>query len=227
MENLFFNTIPIFGLFWRLYATIATLYLILNNQQAHFNRKWSGCKVPRASRPLLLRGLATKPTGTRVYYNCIMIELNIPGTGLVQLEHLVSDVNGTLAIDGKLIEGVARSLGSLQDRLTIHLITADTFGRQAAIDQQLNLRAVRLKPGNEAEQKTAYVESLTAARVAAIGQGANDALMLRAARVGICVLSLEGAAAPTLLTADVVVPNILAALGLFENPLRLVATMRK
>jgi P-type E1-E2 ATPase len=156
-----------------------------------------------------------------------MIELNIPGSGLVQLEHLVCDVNGTLAVDGKLIEGVARSLGSLQDRLSIHLVTADTFGRQSIIDQQLNLRAVRLQPGSEAEQKSAYVEHLTAARVAAIGQGANDALMLRAACIGICVLSLEGAAAQTLAAADVVVPNILAALGLFENPLRLIATLRK
>ena len=146
---------------------------------------------------------------------------------MIQLEHLVCDVNGTLAMDGKLIEGVVRILGSLQDRLTIHLVTADTFGRQASIDHQLNLRAVRLMPGNEAEQKAAYVEHLTAARVAAIGQGANDALMLRAARIGICVLSLEGAAAPTLLAADIVVPNILAALGLFETPLRLVATLRK
>ncbi len=156
-----------------------------------------------------------------------MIELNIPGIGLIQLEHLVCDVNGTLAIDGKLIDGVARSLGILQDRLTVHLVTADTYGRQGIIDQQLNLRAVRLKPGNEARQKAEYVESLTAARVAAIGQGANDAQMLRAARIGICVLSLEGVAAETLAAADVIVPNIQTALGLLENPLRLVATMRK
>ena len=76
-----------------------------------------------------------------------MIELTIPGRGTVQLEHLVCDVNGTLAVDGKLIEGVAQALRGLRDRLTLHLVTADTHGKQAIIDQQLDLTAVRLSPG--------------------------------------------------------------------------------
>ncbi len=156
-----------------------------------------------------------------------MIEFNIPGKGLIRLEHLVCDVNGTLAVDGKLIEGVAQSLNNLRDRLSIHLITADTHGRQAVIDQQLNLQAVRLQPGNEASQKATYIEQLGASRVAAIGQGANDALMLRAAQIGICVLSMECVASETLTSADVIAPDILAALRLFEKPLRLVATLRK
>ena len=52
-----------------------------------------------------------------------MIELNIPGKGLIQLEHLVCDVNGTLAVDGQLIDGVANRLIELQDRMTVHLVT--------------------------------------------------------------------------------------------------------
>jgi soluble P-type ATPase len=92
-----------------------------------------------------------------------MIELNIPGRGRLQLEHLVCDVNGTLAVDGQLIEGLARPLRNLRDRLELHLITADTHGRQATIDQQLGLRAVRLHPGDEAGQKAEYVRHLGAA----------------------------------------------------------------
>ena len=61
----------------------------------------------------------------------------------------------------------------------------------------------------------------------AIGQGANDALMLQTAKVGVCVLSQEGTAVETLLSADLLVPNILNALELLEKPLRLVATLRK
>jgi soluble P-type ATPase len=156
-----------------------------------------------------------------------MIELNIPGRGLIQLEHLVCDVNGTLAIDGKLVEGVTRGLNHLRDRLNIHLVTADTYGRQSMIDQLLNLQSVRLQPGNEAGQKASYVQQLGAGGVVAIGQGANDALMLRAAQVGICVFSPEGVASETLVAADIVVPDIVAALTLLEKPLRLVATLRK
>ena len=94
-----------------------------------------------------------------------MIELNIPGRGTLQLEHLVSDVNGTLALDGQLLEGLPRLIHNLRDRLTIHLITADTHGRQLLIDQQLGLKAVRLSPGEEASQKAEYVRRLGAGGV--------------------------------------------------------------
>ena len=145
----------------------------------------------------------------------------------MQLQHLVMDVNGTLAIDGQLIEGIAERIALLRDRFTIHLLTADTHGRQAVLDQQLNLTAVRIQPGNEAEQKAEYVRNLGAENVAAIGQGTNDAAMLKEAALGICVISQEGAATETLLSADLVMPNITAALELLDKPLRIVASLRK
>ena len=156
-----------------------------------------------------------------------MIELSIPGRGSLRLQHLVTDVNGTLAIDGILIEGIARRIASIQDRLSVHLLTADTHGRQSAIDQQLNLSATRLSAGNEQEQKRSYVRHLGPECVVAIGQGANDAAMLKTAALGICVMSAEGTAVETLLAADVVAPGILAALDLLEKPIRLVATLRR
>jgi P-type E1-E2 ATPase len=160
-------------------------------------------------------------------YNKIVIELNIPGRGTIQLEHLVSDVNGTLTVDGQLIEGVATSLGRLRDRLFIHLLTADTHGKQARIDSQLGIRAIIIQPGDEAGQKRAYVEQLGAESVVALGQGANDAEMLKAAAIGICTGSLEGTAIEALLAADIVTPNVHNALELLERPLRLVTSLRK
>ena len=156
-----------------------------------------------------------------------MIELNIPGRGLIKLQHLVCDVNGTLAVDGQLSEGVKQRLSALRNRLTLHLLTADTHAKQDTIDQQLNVKAVRIQPGNEAEQKTDYVRRLGAEMSVVIGQGANDAGMLRTAALGICVLSPEGTAVETLLEADLVVANINEALDLLEKPLRIVATLRK
>jgi len=75
-----------------------------------------------------------------------MIRFNIPGLGDYNLEHLVMDVNGTLAVDGQLIEGVGEKIESLRSTLIIHLLTANTHGRQAVIDQQLGLTAVRITP---------------------------------------------------------------------------------
>jgi P-type E1-E2 ATPase len=156
-----------------------------------------------------------------------MIELNIPGGQVFQLNHLVLDVNGTLAVDGKLIDGVSKAVSSLKDRLQIHLITADTHGKQHLIDEILNMQAVRLAPGQEAEQKAAFVRQLGRENVAAIGQGANDVLMLKEAALGISILSPEGLATSALIASDIVVADILTAFQLFEKPIRIVATLRK
>ncbi|HJW89012.1 MAG TPA: hypothetical protein VJ436_00075 [Anaerolineales bacterium] len=156
-----------------------------------------------------------------------MIELKIPGRGLLELEHLVSDVNGTLAVDGQLLDGVVRSMAVLRDRLQLHLLTADIHGRQEIIDRQLNLQAVRIAPGEEARQKAEYIRRLGAEHVVAIGQGANDAGMLKEAALGICVFSAEGVAIETLLAADLVTLDIFTALTLLEKPLRIVASLRK
>ena len=156
-----------------------------------------------------------------------MIELTIPGRGPLRLQHLVTDVNGTLAVDGVLIDGLTKRIASLRDRLEIHMLTADTHGRQALIDEQLNLKATRIQPGNEHAQKAEFVRKLGSETVIAIGQGANDAEMLKSAALGICVMSQEGAAVETLISADLVVPNIFAALDLLDKPVRIVASLRK
>ncbi len=157
-----------------------------------------------------------------------MLEVEIPGRGGVRLADLVLDVNGTIALDGALLPGVADRLRALGDSLAVHLLTADTHGRQDELDQALGLRATRLTTGrNQAEQKAEHVRRLGAAQVVAVGNGANDALMLREAALGIAVVGGEGAAVAAVREADVVVTDILAALDLLLNPRRLVATLRK
>ena len=156
-----------------------------------------------------------------------MIRIEIPGRETLELEYLVSDVNGTLAVDGQLLPEVPPRLEALRDVLQIHLLTADTHGKQEEIDRALGLKAERVRPGQESEQKAAYVQRLGATRVIALGQGANDAGMLAAAALGICVLSPEGTAVATLMAADIVVPDVATALDLILHPKRLTASLRK
>jgi soluble P-type ATPase len=47
-----------------------------------------------------------------------MLTIDIPGYGMLQLEHLVLDVNGTIAHDGALIPGVAEAVETLSSELT-------------------------------------------------------------------------------------------------------------
>jgi soluble P-type ATPase len=156
-----------------------------------------------------------------------MLLINIPGQIDLQIKYLVSDVNGTLAVDGELIPGVKEALNALRSILEIHLLTADTYGRQSIIDKQLNTKAILIKPGDEAKQKADYIRRLGVEYCAALGQGANDEDMIRNAALGICILSREGAYPPTLQAAKIVVTDIITALELLRYPKRITATLRR
>ncbi len=156
-----------------------------------------------------------------------MIAVDIPGQGTLELEHLVLDLNGTVALDGELLPGVAERLTALATGLTIHLVTADTHGRAAETAGRMGARLARIAAGYEAGQKRALVERLEAERTVAIGNGANDADMLAAAALGIAVLGPEGLATVALRAADVAVVRIEEALDLLLYPQRLVATLRR
>ena len=155
-----------------------------------------------------------------------MIRIDIPGQGELILEHAVFDVNGTLAVDGEIIPGVPDLIHLLKEHLALHLLTADTHGKLAQINQSMDLEAAKIQPGAEKESKADFISRLGSNQTVAIGQGANDALMLETARIGICVLSPEGTAVEALLKADLVVPDIHSAIEILLNPVRLKASLR-
>lgn len=155
-----------------------------------------------------------------------MIEIEIPGFKVLQLAHLVLDYNGTLAVNGDLIQGVKSRLNTLAGSLGIHVVTADTFGKAARVLDGLDGRLVILPPVNQAVAKADYVRQLGGQATVAIGNGRNDRLMLEQAALGIAVLGEEGTAAAAIQAADLVVRDVFSALELLRNPRRLVATLR-
>jgi len=155
-----------------------------------------------------------------------VLAIDVPGLGVLALEHLVLDFNGTLAVDGQLLAGVGDRLAAVAARLSIHMLTADTHGTAERALAGLPGALCVVGQQDQAEAKLRFVESLGTARVAAIGNGRNDRLMLAAVRLGIAVVQREGAAAEAIAAADVVVPAIEDALDLLLRPLRLVATLR-
>lgn len=156
-----------------------------------------------------------------------MIVLEIPGFGVVKAKHLVLDYNGTLAEDGKLVEGVTERLTQLAKALSIHVITADTFGSVKRSLNGLPLQLVTIEADDQTEAKKAFVENLGKESVIAMGNGRNDAAMVQAARIGIAILMKEGVASTTLTQADLASRHICDALDLLLHPLRLTATLRE
>lgn len=155
-----------------------------------------------------------------------MLELDIPGYGALALEHLVLDVNGTIAEGGELLSGVSEALAALDGVLRPIAITADTHGTAASLGEKLGIEMRVIASGWEAGDKLAIVQELGADSVVAVGNGANDALVLKASAVGICVIGPEGASRAAIEAADVVAPSIGSALALLTDPRRLMATLR-
>jgi P-type E1-E2 ATPase len=152
--------------------------------------------------------------------------INIPGFRNLQLVHLVSDHNGTLAVDGKPLPGVSEALEALSSDIQIHVVTADTFGLAADELAGLPAKLTIIPAESQAEAKLEFISRLGADAVFAIGNGRNDRKMLNAAAIGIALVQKEGGAAETIAGADVVSSSILDALDLLRNPKRLIATLR-
>jgi len=155
------------------------------------------------------------------------MKINIPGGETFEIKHIVSDYNGTIALDGKLVEGVADLINELSTDIRFHVITADTFGSVERELQKIDCEIFKIESIEQDQAKAEYVRKLGADNVAALGNGRNDLLMLRQAALGIGILYHEGICTKTLLASRVICPNPIDAIGYFKNPKRLIATLRK
>ena len=155
-----------------------------------------------------------------------MLETIIPGHKTLLLSYLVLDYNGTIACDGRLIPGVRERLEELSKSVSIHILTADTFGSVQKEMSGIPCEVVVIGKENQTQAKADYVRQLGFQKTVGVGNGRNDALMLKETVLGIAVIQEEGGAVETLLAADIVTHSVLVALDLLLNPLRLTATLR-
>lgn len=107
-----------------------------------------------------------------------MISIDIPGQEQLHIKHIVLDYNGTLAKDGIPLPGVKEKLNLLSIHINVHILTADTFGKCADACRGINAAVQILKQPVGTEEKEKFVADLGAENVAAVGNGANDRLML-------------------------------------------------
>jgi soluble P-type ATPase len=155
-----------------------------------------------------------------------MFELDIPGFGHVRLLHLISDFTGTLSVDGKLVPGVKEKLNTIAELLEVHILTADTFGMAKTELEGIRCSVHIMTDAGLDVQKERYAAALGGEGVIAFGNGNNDRLMLRTARIGVAVCLQEGCAADAIKEADIVVTSIIDGLGLLLEPKRMKATLR-
>lgn len=154
-----------------------------------------------------------------------MIQVVVPGRGVLEFHHLVLDLNGTLATDGFVPPPVAERVRGLTASLQVHVVTADTFGTAGAL-KGLGAEIELLPPCDQVAAKGRIVRTIGKEQTVAVGNGMNDEVMLREAALGVLVIGREGAAVRSLLAADLVVTSIEDALDLLASPKRLIASLR-
>lgn len=155
-----------------------------------------------------------------------MISISIPGWGDVEIEYLLVDYNGTLALDGKVKPGVKELLEKISRYIRVFIVTADTYD---TVDNDVDIMAfnvLKVRKDNSAQEKAKIVRELGPEKVLAIGNGANDALMLKEAAIGIGVIGEEGCSNILLKEADIVVKDIVEALNMILHPERIIATLQ-
>ncbi len=156
------------------------------------------------------------------------MKINIPGYKVINIENLIMDLNGTVAVDGRLRSAVVEKINKLnREGFKTYIVTAGTHGRIHELKEELDSEIVLIKEGDEAAQKRDFIERIGKEVTAAIGNGANDCLMLKEAVLSIMVIEEEGAYSKNLLEADIVVGSSESALDLFLSPKRLIATLRR
>ncbi|MBN2426672.1 MAG: ATPase P [Calditrichaceae bacterium] len=155
-----------------------------------------------------------------------MITIKIPGYKELKLKYLTLDYNGTLAFNGMIIDGVKEKLKKISNNLEIHIISAGTFGSINEHLSDIDCVLSVISADNQIREKQKYIQQLGVKDTVAIGNGRNDRLMLKEAELGIAVIQKEGASIESVMAADLVTPDIISALELLENPLRLIATLR-
>jgi len=154
------------------------------------------------------------------------VKVNIPGKEELEIQNIVFDYNGTIAIDGKLIEGIKKSINELSNSFKFYVITADTYGsvEKELVDTKCEI--IKISKSSQDLSKLEFIKSLGSSTTLSVGNGRNDKLMLKESILGIAILQDEGLCTETLLNSDILVKSIFDVFSFLKDENRLIATLR-
>lgn len=155
------------------------------------------------------------------------MKIDIPNYEVLNLDKIVFDINGTIAEDGKLLDGVEEGINNLAENFEVFIVTADTFGTASDIIEKINAELVLDEADEGAVFKKNYVDSIDSSTVIAVGNGNNDSEMLKEAALGIAVIGSEGASGDAIRNADLVINDIRDLFEILDNENKLRATLRR
>src|SRR5437868_7649051 len=101
----------------------------------------------------------------------------IPNEGELEIQNIILDLNGTLTIGGKIVEGVSERLQKLKNLgFRIIFFSGDTRGNASQIAQELGIEFIKASTG---EDKRKEAEKLNPELCVSIGNGLIDLEMMK------------------------------------------------
>ncbi|MBC8495951.1 HAD family hydrolase [archaeon] len=142
-----------------------------------------------------------------------------------EINTLVLDLNGTLSVNGWVLEGVKERIDKLNSLgFKIILFTGNQRGTAGKLCGDLG---IEYKVAQTCKDKEEEMLKLDTNKCAAIGNARIDIGTFKHAKLSILTLQAEGIHAKAISHVDIIVPSILDALDLFINKDSLCATLRE
>jgi soluble P-type ATPase len=153
------------------------------------------------------------------------MKYNPTGVGEIELNNIILDLNGTLAVNGKLVGGVKKRINKLRELgYKVYLFTGDQRGTATVQAQELGIEVQR---ASNTEEKRALTKQLNGEQTVSIGNARIDIGTFEPVKLRIGTLQSEGIHTEILKYIDILVPSINDALDLLIDPNIFNATMRK
>jgi soluble P-type ATPase len=149
-----------------------------------------------------------------------MIILQRPGQTSLEVEFILLNLEGALATDRRIHPKVKDKLNLLSKRTSIYILTSAEQETTREILKKVKAEIVYFKEGEVSQGKLNLLRQLGTAKTVAIGNGADDVLMIDEAGLGICIIGVLGTSGEAIKKADVVFTDILHALDFLLKPMR-------
>src|SRR5699024_4615301 len=135
----------------------------------------------------------------------------------IKIENIVFDYNGTIAVNGKLANGVSQLINILSKYANIYILTADTYGTVEKECMDIEGKVLTFPLGNAGDFKREIVKNLGGEKTLCVGNGYNDILMFEESALSIGIIEAEGASGKLLTKADIVARDIIDGINIILN----------
>ena len=154
-----------------------------------------------------------------------MISIQRPGMESLDVHFVLIDLEGTLAMDGRIHPKAKDKVNLLSKRASIYILTKSDREKVEKTLTKMKVEVLYVTEGNSSQQKLNVLQRLGPHQTAVIGNGLDDVQIMEQAGLGMCVIGKEGSSTETMAKADLVVTNVLDALDFLLKPLRQGATL--